>query len=104
MHKTSLMASTLKKPARNAHLLLWNTADRKLGLLVSVTSLHELFIPLGNYLDALTAAWKRQYNIRINQPYAHPSQGDTCGGISQSNGGNPAAAGRCDPCSLPVGE
>ncbi|MBN1955845.1 MAG: type II toxin-antitoxin system RelE/ParE family toxin [Anaerolineae bacterium] len=48
---------------------LWKTAARKLDLLDSVTSLHELKVPPGNRLEALGGDRQGQYSIRINDRY-----------------------------------
>ena len=48
---------------------LWHVARRKLDQLDSVTRLHELRIPPGNRLEALSGNRKGQYSIRINVQY-----------------------------------
>ena len=48
---------------------LWKLARRKLELLDSVVSLHELRIPPGNRLEALKGDRNGQYSIRINDQY-----------------------------------
>jgi toxin HigB-1 len=48
---------------------LWQVAARKLDLVDSVISLHELSIPPGNRLEALKGDRKGQHSIRINDRY-----------------------------------
>lgn len=48
---------------------LWGLAVRKLDLLDSVVSLHELSIPPGNRLEALNDNRSGQHSTRINQRY-----------------------------------
>ena len=48
---------------------LWPVVARKLDQLDSVRSLHELTVPPGNRLEALTGNRTGQYSIRINQQY-----------------------------------
>jgi len=48
---------------------LWRVAFRKLDQLDSVNSLHELRVPPGNCLKALTEDRKGQHSIRINDQY-----------------------------------
>ncbi|MBI4770277.1 MAG: type II toxin-antitoxin system RelE/ParE family toxin [Chloroflexi bacterium] len=48
---------------------LWKTAVRRLDQLDSVTALHELRVPPGNRLEALTGDRRGQHSIRINDQY-----------------------------------
>jgi toxin HigB-1 len=48
---------------------LWKVATRKLDQLDSVTTLKELGIPPGNWLEALMGDRKGQHSIRINDQY-----------------------------------
>ena len=48
---------------------LWKIAARKLDLLDSVTTLHELSVPPGNRLEALAGDRTGQHSIRINDQY-----------------------------------
>jgi toxin HigB-1 len=48
---------------------LWKLATRKLDQLDSVSSLHDLEIPPGNRLEALSGKRKGQYSIRVNDQY-----------------------------------
>jgi toxin HigB-1 len=48
---------------------LWKSAARKLDQLDSVTTLNELRIPPGNWLEALRGNRKGQHSIRINDQY-----------------------------------
>ena len=48
---------------------LWKVTARKLDQVDSVTALHELKIPPGNILEALSGDRKGQYSIRINDQY-----------------------------------
>jgi proteic killer suppression protein len=48
---------------------LWRVAARKLDQVDSVTSLHELRVPPGNHLEALSGDRKGQHSIRINDQY-----------------------------------
>ena len=55
-----------ERPARNpcGKITIW-----KLDQLDSVTTLNELRIPPGNWLEALTGDRKGQHSIRINDQY-----------------------------------
>jgi len=48
---------------------LWKVTARKLDQVDSVTTLHDLKIPPGNKLEALSGDRKEQYSIRINDQY-----------------------------------
>jgi proteic killer suppression protein len=48
---------------------LWKVAARKLEQLDSVVALHELRVPPGNRLEALSGDRRGQYSIRINNQY-----------------------------------
>jgi len=48
---------------------LWKVTARKLDQVDSVTTLHDLKIPPGNKLEALSGDRKGQYSIRINDQY-----------------------------------
>ncbi|MFZ2630469.1 MAG: type II toxin-antitoxin system RelE/ParE family toxin [Desulfosalsimonadaceae bacterium] len=48
---------------------LWDIAVRKLDQLDSVLTLHELRVPPGNRLEALSGDRKEQHSIRINNQY-----------------------------------
>ena len=48
---------------------LQKVAARKLDQVDSVTTLHDLKIPPGNKLEALSGDRKGQYSIRINDQY-----------------------------------
>jgi toxin HigB-1 len=48
---------------------LWKIAARKLDQLDSVSSLDELRVPPGNWLEALSGDRRGQYSIRINDQY-----------------------------------
>ncbi len=48
---------------------LWKIAARRLDQIDSVTVLHELKIPPGNKLEALSGDRNGQYSIRINDQY-----------------------------------
>ena len=48
---------------------LWEVTARKLDLLDSVISLHELKIPPGNRFEAMKGELKGQHSIRINDRY-----------------------------------
>jgi len=48
---------------------LWKVAARKLDQLDSVTTLNELQIPPGNWLEALRGNREGQHSIRINDQY-----------------------------------
>lgn len=49
--------------------ILWRMAARKLDLLDSAISLHELKVPPGNRLEALAGDRTGQHSIRINDQY-----------------------------------
>ena len=48
---------------------LWKVAARKLDQLDSIISLHELDMPPGNRLEALSGDRKGQHSIRVNEQY-----------------------------------
>jgi proteic killer suppression protein len=48
---------------------LWKVAARKLDQLDSIISLHELGMPPGNRLEALSGDRKGQHSIRVNEQY-----------------------------------
>jgi proteic killer suppression protein len=48
---------------------LWRVAARKLDQLDSVTSVHELRMPPGNHLEALSGDREGQHSIRVNDQY-----------------------------------
>ncbi len=54
---------------RTCPISLWKVAARKLDQVDSVVALHELKIPPGNKLEALSGDRKGQYSIRINDQY-----------------------------------
>ena len=58
------------KEARKIYpISLWKVAARKLDQVDSVTTLHDLKIPPGNKLEALSGDRKGQYSVRINDQY-----------------------------------
>ena len=58
-----------KEARKICPMSLWKVTARKLDQVDSVTALHELKIPPGNILEALSGERKGQYSIRINDQY-----------------------------------
>ncbi len=58
-----------KEARKTCPTSLWKIAARKLDQVDSVTTLHDLKIPPGNKLEALSGDRKGQYSIRINDQY-----------------------------------
>ncbi|OOG24816.1 plasmid maintenance system killer protein [Thioalkalivibrio denitrificans] len=48
---------------------LWRVASRKLDLLDSAASLHDLKVPPANRLEALAGDRRGQHSVRINRQY-----------------------------------
>jgi len=48
---------------------IWHIAQRKLDQLDSATELHDLAVPPGNRLEALSGDRQGQHSIRINDQY-----------------------------------
>jgi len=58
-----------KEARKICPISLWKVAARKLDQVDSVTTLHDLKIPPGNKLEALSGDRKGQYSVRINDQY-----------------------------------
>jgi len=54
---------------KNCSSQIWRIAQRKLDQLDSATELHDLAVPRGNHLEALSGDRQGQHSIKINDQY-----------------------------------